>query len=69
MGKIVIDEFFEKLRFERNGFTSAFYHNDGWWVRCSAQMWGDVSVFFMDGSRAGWNGPSDEQLRIPGESV
>jgi hypothetical protein len=53
VGKIAIDEFFEKLRLERNFFAPPFYHNDGWWVRCSAQMWGNVNVFFMDGSRAG----------------
>jgi hypothetical protein len=43
----------KKLLLERNVFAPPFYHDCGWWVRCSAQVWNDVSVFFMDGGRAG----------------
>lgn len=44
--KTAIDGFFkEKLLLERNAFAPAFYHNKGWWVRCSAQIWNDVSDF------------------------
>lgn len=41
-----IDKFFKKkLLLERNAFASPFYHNDGWWVRCSAQVWNEISDF------------------------
>jgi len=48
--KMAINEFFDnKLLLEWNTFTPVFYHNNAWWVRCSAQVWNDVSVFFTDG--------------------
>lgn len=39
----------EKSLLEWNTFVPVFYHDNGWWIRCSAQVWNDVSVFFMDG--------------------
>ena len=51
--KGAIDRFFKKkLLLEWNTFAPAFYHHSGWWVRCSAQVWNDVSVFFMDDSES-----------------
>ena len=47
--KIAIDRFFKKkLLLEWNAFASPFYHNNGWWVRYSAQVWNDVSHVFSD---------------------
>ena len=47
--RIAIDEFFnKKLLLDWNTFVPAFYHDDSWWVRCSAQVWNEVSRFFMD---------------------
>jgi len=44
--KSAIDQFFrKKLLLEWNTFAPAFYHNNGWWVRCSAQVWNDMSDF------------------------
>ncbi|KAF9649870.1 PLP-dependent transferase [Thelephora ganbajun] len=44
--KIAIDMFFKKkLLLEWNTFAPASYHHDGWWVRCSAQIWNDLSDF------------------------
>ena len=48
----VIDKFFKKkLLLERNTFAPAFYHHGGWWVRCSAQVWNEVSISFVDRGR------------------
>ena len=45
--KIAVEEFFNrKLLLDWNAFAPAFYHNDGWWVRCCAQVYNEVSVFF-----------------------
>lgn len=47
--KIAVDGFFKmKLLLEWNAFAPAFYHHDGWWVRCSVQVWNNVGVFFTD---------------------
>lgn len=47
--KTAITEFLrKKLLLDRNAFAPAFYHNNSWWVRCSAQVWNDVSVLFME---------------------
>jgi len=47
--KIAIDGFLrKKLLLECNTFAPPFYHHNGWWVRCSAQVWNDVSFFFVD---------------------
>ena len=47
--KIAIAEFFKKkLLLEWDTFVPVFYHNNGWWIRCSAQVWNDVSVFSVD---------------------
>jgi len=44
--KNAIGGFFKKkLLLEWNTFAPAFYHNNGWWVRCSAQVWNDMSDF------------------------
>ena len=48
--KMAINEFFnKKLLLDWNTFTPVFYHNNGWWVRCSAQVWNDVSFFVNAG--------------------
>ena len=53
--KSAISRFFkEKLLLEWNAFASPFYHQSGWWVRYSAQVWNDVSVFFMDDDTGNW---------------
>ena len=44
--KTVIGGFFKKkLLLEWNTFAPAFYHHDGWWVRCSVQVWNEVGFF------------------------
>ena len=49
--KAAIDGFFKKkLLLEWNAFAPPLYHHNGWWVRCSAQVWNDVSVLSMDDS-------------------
>jgi len=48
--KVAISEVFKKkLLLEWNTFAPVFYHNNGWWIRCSAQVWNDVGAFFMVG--------------------
>ena len=47
--KMAIDGFFKKkLLLEWKTFAPTFYHRNAWWVRCSAQVWNDVSVCFVD---------------------
>jgi len=46
--KVAIRSFFmEKMFLEWNALVPSFYHHDGWWVRCCAQVWNDVSLFFV----------------------
>ena len=55
MVKNAIDGFFKKkLLLEWNAFATPFYHSNGWWARCSAQVWNDVSVFFTDAGSGNW---------------
>ena len=38
-----MDEIFRaRLLEEWNIYAAHFYHNGGWWVRCSAQIWNEV---------------------------
>jgi len=69
--RAAIDGFFkEKPLLEWNTFAPTIYHNNGWWVRCCAQVWNEVSAFLMDiGMGTGRDAPSDERLRIPGEGI
>jgi len=42
----VIEEFFnDKLLLELNTFAPAYYHDGGWWVRCCAQVFNEMSDF------------------------
>ncbi|KAF9790913.1 PLP-dependent transferase [Thelephora terrestris] len=44
--KVVIDGFFKKkLLLGWNAFAPPFYLHGSWWVRCSAQIWNDISDF------------------------
>jgi len=44
--KAAIDRFFKKkLLLEWNTFAPPFYLHGSWWVRCSAQIWNDISDF------------------------
>ena len=71
--RIKVDEFFSKKPLiEWNTFAPAFYHNHSWWVRCSAQVWNDVSACLgslIVTAVAEQNVPSDERLRISGEGI
>ena len=61
--KTAIFEFFKKkLLLDWNTFAPPFYHNNGWWVRCSAQVWNDVSFFFTDSGNGNWTNVPDERL-------
>lgn len=43
--KTEVNDFLEiSLLREYNVFAVTFYHNNSWWVRCSAQVFNDVSV-------------------------
>ena len=48
--KDAIEEFFNrKLLLDWNTFAPAFYHDNGWWVRCCAQVCNEVSGSFVNG--------------------
>ncbi|CCM06394.1 uncharacterized protein FIBRA_08653 [Fibroporia radiculosa] len=34
-----------KLLYEWNGYAAHYFHAGGWWCRCSAQVWNEVSDF------------------------
>ncbi|PPQ95574.1 hypothetical protein CVT26_008602 [Gymnopilus dilepis] len=36
--------FIDKM-LDRNAYGAHFYHNGGWWTRCSAQVWNEVEDF------------------------
>ena len=43
--KIAIDKFFRKEPLLGwNTYAPTFYHHNRWWIRCSAQVWNDVSI-------------------------
>jgi len=44
----------EKSLLEWNVSSPTFYHNNSWWVRCSAQVWNEVSTFSMDIGSGNW---------------
>ena len=57
--KSAIVRFFkEKLLLEWNAFAPPFYHQSGWWVRCSAQVWNDVSLLYIDDGTGNWKRPT-----------
>jgi len=35
----------EKLLYEWNAYAAHYFHGGGWWCRCSAQVWNEVSDF------------------------
>lgn len=41
----VVQKTREKLILERNMFAPVFFFQDGWWARCSAQVWNELSDF------------------------
>jgi len=44
--KVAISGFLKKeLLLKWNTFASPFYHQNSWWIRCSAQVWNDMSDF------------------------
>lgn len=46
--KAAIRKFFiEELLREWKTLAFPFYHRGGWWFRCCAQVWNDVSIFFF----------------------
>ena len=46
--KSAIEEsLYKKLLLDWNVFAPIFYHDDGWWVRCCAQVYNEVRVPFM----------------------
>ena len=60
-----IEEFFnKKLLLDWNTFAPTFYHDGGWWVRCCAQVFNEVSVLrherFAEGTER--NLPPDKRL-------
>ncbi len=50
--KTEVNDFLEiSLLREYNVFAVTFYHNNAWWVRCSSQVFNDVSTLYISLSR------------------
>ena len=53
--KVAISGFLKKeVLLKWNTFASPFYHQNSWWIRCSAQVWNDVSISFADNDTGNW---------------